>query len=164
MPAPGCTPRKDGSGEAAGVSGMDLLGKARAGVWRPAGTALAAGTGAGRARFEPDRADVYRRPFRGFSLHCTVQSRLCQSAFGFPFARRIEAVKRVHHRSGAMRTTRQQAASQGAGQLPRLPGTRAGDCAPESGAGTGEDRLGYLSWRSEVSGDDSVTQSMELRA
>jgi len=74
LPATCGISRESGSGKAADVSRLGLLGKARAEFWRPEGGTADCGTRARRARGEPHRADVHWRSFGDFLFRALYEA------------------------------------------------------------------------------------------
>ena len=94
MPAPGALPRAGCAHQTPRLSRLDLLGPARARLWRRACQAADHRPCAGRARRQSHRQDVHGRPLRRFSLRAALSRRIRQPA---DFARRPTTAWRLRN-------------------------------------------------------------------
>src|SRR3954471_20597242 len=113
LPAAGRLAGGGGPDQAGRVRRLDVLGTAGARL-RSGGRADADRRArAGRARREPYRADVHRRPFRGRAVPGAVRHRARLAADRRDRGRRPGAVRRADYLARALRPARQQAHSGG---------------------------------------------------
>ena len=106
--------------------------------------------GPGRARREPHRADLHRRPQRRLPLRLAVAVRPGRPADERHRRGRPAAARRAHGRCGPLRAAREQAVGCRAGRLRALAdrGTRAGPRLPSASSSASVTSPGRLSGRS----------------
>ena len=104
----------------------DYWAKAVPGFGDPGGAPARRRPRPGRARCQPHRADVHRRPVRRLALPGAVPGRLRVTAGVDRRRRRPRARRRLDHVAGQVRATGQQADHRGARRLPPVlrPGAR----------------------------------------
>src|ERR1700687_77548 len=94
---------KGGTGKAAGVPRMGILGTRGAGIWGSGGGTIYSGAGAGRSWWGPERTGVHRRSFGRFSLQVVARGRICESGDIAAPDGWIEIAQGVHCGGGAVR-------------------------------------------------------------
>ena len=124
--ATGGLARAGGDGEAGGVPRRGVLGPPGPGLRRPGARVVIVGLAPGRARRQPHRADVHRRPLRRLPLRVAAPHRLRQPAHQHAPRRWSAAHRRVDHRAGAVRAAGQPADAGRARHVPPVPRARAG--------------------------------------
>ena len=141
LPPAGRLARAGGAGEARGVPRRGVLGTPGARL-RPGGRAAAdRRAGPGRARRQPDRPDVHRRPLRRRAVRRAARRRAGQPAHRRAPRRRAGAVRHPDHRAGALRPAGQQADPGRAGHAARaLAARRAGPARADRARGRGARR------------------------
>ena len=110
-PASSRTARQAGRAAAAAVRGPALLGAAAARLRRSARRAAARRPGAGRARRQPHRPHVHRRPQRRLAVSSAAPRRLREPADLERPRRRPRAARRLHHGHAPLRAAAEQAAA-----------------------------------------------------
>ncbi len=96
-------PGKGREREAAGVSGLRILGPRSARIRRPGREIIYFRVGARGARRESNRARVHRGSFGRFFIQGVICSRICESTHFCAARRRIEIAGCVHCGGGALR-------------------------------------------------------------
>src|SRR6266851_10149262 len=157
-------PRKSRAGKTAGVSGLYVLGQAGSRIRRRARATAHCGAGAGCARLESHRTDVYRRSLGRLFVSGAVRRGICKPAGCGESRRRLAAEECLYHGGGALRSAGKQAAAIGNPKLPRILGTRDRDFAAQGSACPGEDRVGRLSGNTETSWSDSGAGGVSIHA
>ncbi|CAA9247926.1 MAG: Uracil-DNA glycosylase, family 5, partial [uncultured Acidimicrobiales bacterium] len=115
----------DGDGEARLLRHRRLLGTAPPRVRRPGGPPAGGGPGPRRARWQPHRARLHRRPQRRLALPGHAPRRLREPVHQRGAGRRADAHGGVGQRSRPLRPSRQQADAGRARHLPPVPPPRA---------------------------------------
>src|SRR5580658_6662543 len=118
LPATGRLARAGGGVAAGRLRRRALLGPPRRGLRRPGRPPRRGGPGAGRARRQPDRARVHRRPLGGLALRRAVPRRVRQPTDEHRARRRPRPHRRLGDRGGALRAARQQADARRARAVP----------------------------------------------
>ena len=125
VPAAGRVARARGAGEARVVPRLGLLGPPDPGLRRPGRAGADPRPGARRARGEPHRPRLHRRPLGRLPVRRAAPQRLREPADLRAPRRRARAARLLDHRRGALRAARQQAAAGGARALLGVAGARA---------------------------------------
>ena len=133
LPAPGGLARGGGPGQAGVVPGLGVLGPPGAGHGPGRCPDRRRRAGPGRARREPHRAGVHRRPQRRLDLRGSLAGGPGQPADLDPHRRRPGADRRAGGRRGAVRTPGERAHPRGARHLLTVAGPRARAAAAAAG-------------------------------
>ena len=125
LPAAGRVARGGRAGQARVVRRRGVLGQAAAGLRRPRRRRARDRARAGRARRQPDRADLHRGPLGRLAVRVAVPDRVRQPADLGGARRRVAPERLLHRRRGPVRAAGEQADAGRARQLPAVPRARA---------------------------------------
>ncbi len=125
LPAAGRVARGGRAGQARVVRRRGVLGQAAAGIRRPRRRRARDRARAGRARRQPDRSDLHRRPLGRLAVRVAVADRVRQPADLGGARRRVASERLLHHRRGPVRAAGEPADAGRARQLPAVPRARA---------------------------------------